>query len=840
MIEWLLLISSCSYLVQNKLGDVSIKLVPSPRKQEEKILSSKIKPAIEISEIGNRTRMSDLTTITNTSSMVKSEIHHHGSSSSESPKPSSSSCAQLQVSPDCDKQVHIALVHNAEQNVKRAETPSCIDMPSIIENAPADLKITPSDIVGGIQFQLSPLQLPEQQPPTPTSTVSSLSNTPTTSTSTRRLRTVTSTAPKKDVAIEVDMPEINKTSEATTVSTSSLEVQHLPANSTQITSSSLSSSCPSIVSVPVGTGATLTLIHPNSNNLSSISTESGNTQLRDSLRDSKAVDVTTTTTTTMNHSIHKAGSSDSKNCLLIPPEIQCILPATLTVVPSDVQRFVSSSPMKLVSITSGLASPTYSKSQSPSPTHTLLRTRNTSPHYSCTKPGTMTLSGGDVTIIPNVIVTTADLKPGLEKSSANQPKRILATTTTTTSTKLEPIPIASLPSITCSTLPLATTTTYVVSEMKTEDMKAEDIVETIYSVELAPSSCSEDNSTTEPNNDLKSRPTNPADGDEAKKVYEIKTDIAPQPPPPTTTTHQSPNMSTTPATFALSTKSEPLTYTLSSKAEKENCLIVEERPPPPPIFVSIVNKSIAPSAPISSSLVHPSSKSQVVLTTTVQTHPQIVQAVPSSSPQVHLQSSSTTTTSPPPPITNTTCTTLPVALSSSSQQNVITVSSATDISNSTTTLISTNGSPVVTCTGSSQPTPGPNQIVDSNASQESGSNSKNQKSRPKSSNKVCEVNPSRTCSSPSFSSSSTPPPPSSTTTTTCTSSAPNKQASSSSSPATHEAVIVTLSYFLNFSHEAGKNFIITIFHFANLKNKVPRPISASHPPGEYIIHFQFK
>lgn len=232
--------------VQNKLGDVSIKLIPSPKllplsdeKITEKTKSSETLFQDIVSSSAQSTSDSSISLVVKSATPMSSNIGGGLGMEETRETTNKSSNAQLQISPECDKQVHKALIVNAEQNqIAKAEP----NMPSIIVNTNPDLKITPSEKgighnhPGGFSIERSTLK------PTPPS----ISITPTTGT--RRLRSIHN-APKKDVAIEVNMPERERPPIRTQFQDISISIA---TSNTTMASSSPSPS--SVMSMPVGTG----------------------------------------------------------------------------------------------------------------------------------------------------------------------------------------------------------------------------------------------------------------------------------------------------------------------------------------------------------------------------------------------------------------------------------------------------------------------------------------------------------------------------------------------------------------------------------------------------------
>lgn len=301
------------------MGDVSIKLIPSPKLSEEKTDKAK-------------------------NSSTSSEGCIHKSSVFERAEP--------QVVADNP----VASLTSSDKSEEKG-------VPSIVISTPEELKISPSDLNSAhrqvVNFGYTTTGVP--------------------TTGVRRVRSVVS-GPKKDVAIEVNMPDSKNMDE------SSVSMKCTPTTS--------------MMSMPVGTGATLTLIPMSkpevsaSENAISISVSSA-TQEGDSSRQ----------TTTEK----REESMSSRNCI-IPPEIQSILPPTLTVVPSDVPRASSAS------------LPVSVKPSSPL-NRVQASTVNTT-GQEATRIATLTLVGGDVTIIPNLggaKAPNAEIKPKSLLSQATKP-----------------------------------------------------------------------------------------------------------------------------------------------------------------------------------------------------------------------------------------------------------------------------------------------------------------------------------------------------------------------------------------------------------------------------------
>jgi hypothetical protein len=146
----------------------------------------------------------------------------------------------------------------------------------------------------------------------------------------KRLRHVSNVV-KKDVAIEVNMPEAAKDKRKDlqeSVKPQEVTQQLTPHNATGLP----------LASVPVGTGATLTPIPMLTSNDSELRPENKKTPqtiLNSSTSGSSSNDCVVIEPS---NSIKKNTADTS---CLIPPEIQSILPPTLTVVPSDAPRMLS-------------------------------------------------------------------------------------------------------------------------------------------------------------------------------------------------------------------------------------------------------------------------------------------------------------------------------------------------------------------------------------------------------------------------------------------------------------------------------------------------------------------
>jgi len=138
---------------------------------------------------------------------------------------------------------------------------------------------------------------------------------------------------KKDVAIEVNISD----SSGKAVSPLTPKSNASDANISNSQSQLAPTSAPiSLMSVPVGTGATLTPIPMNPDSL-----KTSPTPLSQTLASTSSPMQVETSGSRDSSGITGTDKPPSENSCLIPPEIQSILPPTLTVVPSDSPRMLS-------------------------------------------------------------------------------------------------------------------------------------------------------------------------------------------------------------------------------------------------------------------------------------------------------------------------------------------------------------------------------------------------------------------------------------------------------------------------------------------------------------------